>query len=233
MLRTFGSSWHRRQRTSYAVSTSRRTATPSISEKPAPMQRRTPPPKGIQVFGRRALPSRNRSGRKARGRGGWSSRSWASRIDGPTWRRREVDAADRRRLHQVCGPPSGSPGAAASTPSAPPRGRRRRPRGGASRALRSCAGSLPSSCRVQARAVAVVSWPASRRVTSWSRSSSSVRPVAVLVVAARSSRESTSVRVARSAALRRSRDLGVDQRVERRAGSRRSRFHGPNRCSRG
>ena len=45
----------------------------------------------------------------------------------------------------------------------------------------SCSGSLPSSCSVQASAVAVVSWPASRSVTSWSRSSSSVRPGTVLV----------------------------------------------------
>jgi hypothetical protein len=49
------------------------------------------------------------------------------------------------------------------------------PADAACRALASCEESLASSCRVHASAVAVVSWPASSSVTSWSRSSSSLR----------------------------------------------------------
>ena len=48
------------------VKTSRSTVTASISEKPAPMHRRTPPPKGIQVLGA-GLASTKRSGRNASG----------------------------------------------------------------------------------------------------------------------------------------------------------------------
>ena len=47
------------------------------------MQRRTPPPNGIQVFVGGLWP-RNRSGRKACGSSWLSSREWAMMIDGPT-----------------------------------------------------------------------------------------------------------------------------------------------------
>ena len=47
------------------------------------MQRRTPPPNGIQVFVGGFVP-RNRSGRNTSGSGWLSSRRWAMMIDGPT-----------------------------------------------------------------------------------------------------------------------------------------------------
>ena len=82
MLRTFGTS-SPTALTSYAANTSRSTATPSIWAKPAPMQRRTPPPNGIHVLVGGLWP-RNRSGRKASGSSWLSSREWARMIDGPT-----------------------------------------------------------------------------------------------------------------------------------------------------
>src|SRR5699024_6070085 len=67
--------------TSNRDSTSRTTAVPSISEKPAPIQRRTPPPNGSQVLGA-TFSSRNRRGRYACGASKLSGLWWASLIDG-------------------------------------------------------------------------------------------------------------------------------------------------------
>ena len=53
--------------TFHARKTSRSTAAPSISAKPAPMQRRTPPPNGIQVLVGGFWP-RNRVGSKTSAR---------------------------------------------------------------------------------------------------------------------------------------------------------------------
>ena len=47
------------------------------------MQRRTPPPNGIQVLVGGFWP-RNRSGRNTSGSGWWSDRAWLTMIDGPT-----------------------------------------------------------------------------------------------------------------------------------------------------
>src|SRR5262249_42108177 len=82
MLRTFGRSL-RVLVTAYAERIARRTATPSISENPAPMHRRTPPPNGIQVLTGGFWP-RNRVGSNRSGSGWLSGRLWAIRIDGPT-----------------------------------------------------------------------------------------------------------------------------------------------------
>ncbi len=178
MLRTFGSSLRPGGQVDVVrSSTSRSTATPSISEKPAPMQRRTPPPNGIQVLVATS-PSRNRSGRNT------------SVIRVVLLATREPAGSTPRRSHRRAGrrrrwwpapsgaaPPSGSPGAAASTPSARPRGSRCRRRPRPREPCAQLPGSLPSSCSAQDSAVAVVSCPASSSVTSWSRSSSSVSPV--------------------------------------------------------
>ena len=82
MLRTLGTS-PVGVATSWTRSTSRSTATPSICAKPAPMQRRTPPPNGIQVLVGGFWP-RNRSGRKTSGSGWFSDFWWATMIEGPT-----------------------------------------------------------------------------------------------------------------------------------------------------
>ncbi len=47
------------------------------------MQRRTPPPNGIQVLVA-GWPSMNRSGRNDEGESWLSAREWAMMIDGPT-----------------------------------------------------------------------------------------------------------------------------------------------------
>src|SRR4051812_50174175 len=81
MLRTLGRSPPSAV-TSYDVRISRSTTTPSISEKPAPMHRRTPPPKGIQVLTGGVWPT-NRGGANRSGAGGVSPRAGLGRVDGP------------------------------------------------------------------------------------------------------------------------------------------------------
>ena len=56
-----GSGDGRAARTSYRPSTTRRISVASISENPAPMQRRTPPPKGIQLDAGAGCSPRKRS----------------------------------------------------------------------------------------------------------------------------------------------------------------------------
>src|SRR4029079_18835034 len=80
--------------------------TPSISAKPAPMQRRAPPPKGIHVFGAGLRPT-NRPGSNWSWCEWFSSRWWASRIDGapvvPAGRSRPPIVAGAMRVRTTMG----------------------------------------------------------------------------------------------------------------------------------
>ena len=131
---------------------------------------------------RRVVPDEPRRVEATRGRDGCRRAAWLTRIDGPT-----VAPAGRSQPARVAGRIR-VPDHHRDHRVQPHRLLQHRLEvgvvavagGGAGRRA-SWSASRPSSCSAHASAVAVVSWPASSSVTSWSRSSSSVRPVALVV----------------------------------------------------
>ena len=129
---------------------------------------------------------------------------WVSQIAGVTsvpGRQRECRRSPGRR--RAAGRRAARPGAAAATRRSPRAGTRRRPRAPRRAGACSAGGVRSSRSKVQASAVAVVSWPASSRVTSWSRSSRSLMPPAVLEAGREQQREDV-VALGRAGSARRS-----------------------------
>ena len=115
-----------------------------------------------------------------------------------------------------------APGAAAATRRSPRAASRSPPSASSAVSRRSVAGECVSRSNVHASAVAVVSWPASSSVTSWSRSSRSLIAAAVLEARGEQEREdvlapgrSPPFRRSLRAAARRSRARAPAKRLER------------------